>query len=463
MRRKTIVEIVEGSKETRTISANKNGQLVELDVRGITLNFIFSSDRWHKGNMVLLHDPKTGLFGWHISINSLTSSAEGEIEFLLRNIYIYITPEKMVWFKLIGPFGLIRSQDFIQRSPSLELVQKQWILTLENDIIENGSLYREHFAKDWYGLGIYEYLSFWFEHRRNRHYVERVEKINISHVMYEHSQWTITLESSDQKQTFVQLDDHYNIVGMSGHGVFKNAENQNLAKLAQITIDVLKDSKKERSLKAGRNVHHIRPDGEATIREISINYRFNGNNWKIGHLILLHHFDILGWYFASSESFTKIISNNQERIEYFLANSHIFFFKEKLIYFLISHSTNEILYQEFFDKYRAMDDAFRDLLVFLKKQFLEVQPENFLKWYRRIPLEKYLSRQFFQSDDNNVAIDSNIKITRVTHQNAQWKLKLKSTVETEPIVHEHATFILDENYNVIEVLGDAVKGQKTET
>jgi hypothetical protein len=321
------IKIVEGSEETTTISANKNGQPVDIDVQGVTLNFGFPSGQWQKGNMVLLHDPETGLFGWYILIKSFTS-ARGLMNFLLGDIYVYITPEKMVWFELIGSFGLIRSQDFTQRSPNLELVQKQWILTLENDITENGSLYREHFAKDWYGLGIYEYLSFWFDHRKNRRCIERVEKINISHVVYEHSKWTITLESSDQKQTFVQLDDHYNIVGMSGHGVFKNAVNQNLTKLAQIIIDVLEDSKKEQSLKAGQHFHNLPYDKEATIRGISINYCFSGGHREIGHLILLHYFDVLGWYFASSDSFIKTISNNQERMEYFLANSYIFFPKK---------------------------------------------------------------------------------------------------------------------------------------
>lgn len=101
-----------------------------------------------------------------------------------------------------------------------------------------------------------------------------------------------------------------------------------------------------------------------------------------------------------------------------------------------------------------MDHGFQDLLFLLKKQFLEIESVNFFKWYQKIPLEKYLSHQFFQSDEKNMAIDSNIKIIQVTNQNAQWRLELESTNEAEFTVYKSA-LILDENYNVIEVLGDA--------
>ncbi|HID98928.1 MAG TPA: hypothetical protein EYP59_01395 [Thiotrichaceae bacterium] len=455
MKRKTLVKIVQ--EETKTIIANKNGQPVEILVQGIILNFGFPSGRWGKGNMVLLFEPKTGLFGQYISIGSPTS-AEGAIEFLLRDIYIYLTHQKMVWFKLIGRSTLIRSQDFTERSPTLEQAKERFILSLENEIIEGGSLYHREgfvFAKDWYFFGLSEYLSLWFEYRRVRHYIERVEKIKLIHVVYEHSQWTLTLESSDKKQTFVHLDEHYNIVAMSGHGVLKNAENQNLAQLAQISIEVLEDSKEEQSLKAGQNCHNILPDESATIRGISIDYRFNKGHLEHGHLILLHHSKVLGWYFGSSEEFTKTASNNQERIDYFLANSYIFFSKERLVYFLISHSRKEICCQECFEKYRVMDHGFPDVLLFLKKQFLEVKPHNFFDWYRRIPLEKYLGPQFFVRSEKNGVRESNVKISKVTNQNGLWQLELESTSEKEAIVHKYTTFILDENYNVIEVLGDA--------
>jgi hypothetical protein len=104
-----------------------------------------------------------------------------------------------------------------------------------------------------------------------------------------------------------------------------------------------------------------------------------------------------------------------------------------------------------------MDHGFPDLLLFLKKQFLEVKPDKFSDWYRRIPLENYLSRQFLDRSEK----EGKLKITKVTNQNAQWQLELESTSEKEAIVHKYATFILDENYNVIEVLGDTAKEQES--
>jgi len=322
-----------------------------------------------------------------------------------------------------------------------------------------------------HSIKLSQYLNFWYERRRKVRYRTEIIDIYLETVTFKNAQWTLTLknvEEEDDKRTFVQLDENYNLQKIWGHGIFKNVEYQNLMAPTKAVIHV-EDSEKKQKLE------HPMLKGKIEIEAMTINYRLPSGKSGSGTLTLwlyYHCRKLFGWYFFAHDDLPidKISdtpnpsgwqiseysnhSANKEKIERFLSKIYLLLLKEEKMVCFMPHFPSEIWCQEFTEEQPGLRDGRQDMCFFLENRLFEVEDQDFGKWYRRIPVEKYLSSQFFQSNEGGMVTEASVKISKATYQNAQWKLELESTMETKPIVHRHATFILDENYNVVEVLTD---------
>ena len=59
-----MIHPLKASEKTRAIQADKNGQWVDIQIQEVTINFQFISGNWWHGDMIMLYDFETGLFGW---------------------------------------------------------------------------------------------------------------------------------------------------------------------------------------------------------------------------------------------------------------------------------------------------------------------------------------------------------------------------------------------------------------
>ncbi len=470
------IEIVDNSEMNRTTLAHKNGQRVDLQVQGMTINFDYSPEKWGWGILLMFYDPNTGLLAWEFS-NVLTqrvsSISKTQCIFKFRTdrpYYIFVSNDKIVYFKVDTTGKIIDFQEFTERYATFSQAREKVLRILEEQI-ETTEL--SQVGKWHHSIDLRQYLNYWYARRRIVRWRKRIVDIYLETAIYENARWTLTLKSveeDDNKRTTVQLDDHYNLLKIWGHGVFKNAENQNLRAPTRTLIHVIEGSEEKK-----HELNHPILKGKIEIEAMTINYCLPTGKQGSGILFLWQHYHcrkLFGWYFlADDNKLREKVPDTQnpsgwqiskyskysdsQKIEPFLSQVYIFLLKEEKMVCFMPHFPSEIWCQEFTEEQPNLYEGFRDMCHLLENRLFELEDQDFGKWYRRIPVEKYLSRQFFQQDENNVVRETNVKISKVTYQNAKWQLKLESTSEKEPLVHKSALFILDEHYNVIKVLGDA--------
>jgi len=227
-RRHTIIHPLKASEKTRTIQADKNGQWVDIQIQEVIINFQFISGNWGHGDMIMLYDPETGLFGWRFYFSPFLGSEKVEVlapnkslENFLMGLYPCLLPNKMVYFKFNQNFPLvIEYREFSECYVTLEEGRTQLFHTLEK---ENKLGDIEYGRPDDYlnskeiCLGINKHVRLFFKKiRKNKEFVAR--KLKLAKVTYHHSQWTLTIENDENEQTFITLDENYNIVEVSGYG-----------------------------------------------------------------------------------------------------------------------------------------------------------------------------------------------------------------------------------------------------
>jgi len=212
-------------EETKTIQADKNGQDAEIQFQGMSVNFEFSDGSRNHINIMMLYDPKTGLFGWHFFILHRNQMAtpyktqyKAEFACLLENNSIYLTENKMVYFKYY-PCSQIDYKEFTERYASLEIGREKLLLFIQNNLEELD----KHSGHDWYSqinLILCKDVSFLFTTRKKKRgsgLVIPYKEIKLVNVTYQNAQWKLTLESADHKQTFLTLDENYQLIEVSGY------------------------------------------------------------------------------------------------------------------------------------------------------------------------------------------------------------------------------------------------------
>src|SRR5690348_16138474 len=92
------LQSIEGRIESSSMQVTKNGQPIQLDLQDMQVTMPFADSTWRKAEIILLHEPKTGLFWWTYQGLDPSQSSEGIAAFQSTSI-ICVTEEKIIVFK----------------------------------------------------------------------------------------------------------------------------------------------------------------------------------------------------------------------------------------------------------------------------------------------------------------------------------------------------------------------------
>ncbi|HID99149.1 MAG TPA: hypothetical protein EYP59_02525 [Thiotrichaceae bacterium] len=227
----SLVQIVNTS-EISTLKANKKGQWIEILFQGITLNFCLPNGKWKNTDIVMFYDPQTRLFNWYQAsvrswylsppgIDQLTALPyiESTISRYLENSYLYLTDNKMLYFKY-NPWGHIGYKESTTHYQNLETGCEKTLLFIQENLRE----LEKYSSRPWNSsieLVLAKDVSPLFTIRRKKRGSSMVipyKEIKLVEVSYQNAQWKLTLESADHKQTFLTLDENYQLIEVSGYG-----------------------------------------------------------------------------------------------------------------------------------------------------------------------------------------------------------------------------------------------------
>src|SRR6185503_753867 len=89
---------LEGRIQSSSMQVKKNGQPVQLDLQDMQVTMPFADGTSGKAEIILLHEPRSGLFWWTYQALDPTQSSEGVAAFQSTSV-ICVTEEKIVVFK----------------------------------------------------------------------------------------------------------------------------------------------------------------------------------------------------------------------------------------------------------------------------------------------------------------------------------------------------------------------------
>ncbi len=230
----SLVQIVAHSEVT-TLKAKKNGQWIEILLQGITINVYPPDGKWKNTDIVMFYDPETGLFNWYqscvrlwyLSSPSLDEFTgipyiKGTISRYLEKSYLYLTDDKMVYFDYDPP-GHIEYKNSTTHYMNLETGREKTLLFIQNHLNKLEGYPRSPWSS-LIELIITKDVSPLFTIRRKKRGSRLVipyKEIKLVDVSYQNAQWKLTLESADHKQTFLTLDENYQLIEVSGYGAME--------------------------------------------------------------------------------------------------------------------------------------------------------------------------------------------------------------------------------------------------
>jgi len=149
-----------------------------------------------------------------------------------------------------------------------------------------------------HSIKLSQYLNYWYDRRKIVRWRTKIIDIYLETATFKNAQWTLTLkniEPEDDKRTFVQLDENYNLQKIWGHGIFKNVEHQNLMAPTRTVIHV-EDLEEEQKLK------HPMAKGTIEIEAMTINYCLPSGKSGSGTLTLWLYNRYINLHFAPTQN-----------------------------------------------------------------------------------------------------------------------------------------------------------------
>jgi hypothetical protein len=147
---------------------------------------------------------------------------EGTISRYLENSYLYLTNHKMLYFKY-SPWGHIAYKESTIHHNNLETGREKTLLFIQENLNE----LEKYPGRPWHSsieLILAKDVSPLFTIRRKKRGSRMVipyKEIKLVEVTYQNAHWKLTLESADHKQTFLALDDNYQLIEVSGYGAME--------------------------------------------------------------------------------------------------------------------------------------------------------------------------------------------------------------------------------------------------
>ena len=102
------LQTVEGALQSKSIQVTKDGQRVQAELQNVQLTIPFPNGKIGQADIVMLHEPQSGLFWWRYQAIEPGHFASTWAEDFLSSYKVYITEDKIVVFTFSRPFVWVR-------------------------------------------------------------------------------------------------------------------------------------------------------------------------------------------------------------------------------------------------------------------------------------------------------------------------------------------------------------------
>jgi len=235
MSRRPFVQIVKDSEVTRIIQLNQGEQLFEIQIQVFLVDLYFPKDIVGCSRLLLSYEFENGWFGWSLAkldksdkkcdaIKKFSStrkkiiSGETVIDDFLKETYFYVSNSKMVYFILIAP-TCIYFKEFTQCYCTFAQGIQMLLTHFEEqfDNIKEGR-YINQPKKIPIGGEVDRRFFYRPTGRKGRNIFGEFVGAQITDVTYHNSLWQIQLESTENRQTTLILDEHFKLLNVLGDG-----------------------------------------------------------------------------------------------------------------------------------------------------------------------------------------------------------------------------------------------------
>lgn len=196
-------QCIEGRIQSSSMQVMKNGQPVQLDLQDIHVTKLASESKSGKAEVILLHEPRSGLFWWTYQMLDPTQSSEGIAAFQSTFI-ICITEAKIVVFNFSKPFVWVREST--EHYSTIEEGRNGVLATLKKTSkeIESGSV-------EWFrGTNVAKAVGNDFLNLKGS--ASPFPGPKLREVIRKNGQWHLTLDGPNKDSAEVVLGEDYQLI-----------------------------------------------------------------------------------------------------------------------------------------------------------------------------------------------------------------------------------------------------------
>ena len=194
---------LEGRIQSSSMQVKKNGQPVQLDLQDMQVTMPFADGTSGKAEIILLHEPRSGLFWWTYQALDPTQSSEGVAAFQSTSV-ICVTEEKIVVFKFRKPFVWVREST--EHYPTIDEGRNSVLATLKKTSkeIETGSV-------EWFrGTNVAKAVGYDFLHLKGN--ASPFPGPKLKEVSRKNGQWHLTLDGPNKDSAELVLGEDYQLI-----------------------------------------------------------------------------------------------------------------------------------------------------------------------------------------------------------------------------------------------------------
>src|SRR6185295_7702161 len=194
---------IEGRIRSSSMQVMKNDQPVQLDLQEMQVTIPFADSKSGKAEIVILHEPRSGLFWWGYQTLDASQSGEGSATFQSPSI-VCVTEEKIVVFKFSRPFVWVREST--EHYPTIDEGRNRVLATLKkiSKEIETGSV-------EWFrGINVTKAVGVDFFHLKGS--ASPFPGPKLKEAIRKNGQWHLTLDGPNKDSAELVLGEDYQLI-----------------------------------------------------------------------------------------------------------------------------------------------------------------------------------------------------------------------------------------------------------
>ncbi len=200
----TELQTVEGALQSKSIQVTKDGQRVQAELQNVQLTIPFPNGKIGQADIVMLHEPQSGLFWWRYQAIEPGHFASTWAEDFLSSYKVYITEDKIVVFTFSRPFVWVRESS--EHCSTLAEGQASVLATLKNKSreIQSGTIVWFH------GVNVAKALGPSFLILKGS--ASPFPEPKIREISKRDGEWRIILDGPNKDAAEVVMSDDYQVV-----------------------------------------------------------------------------------------------------------------------------------------------------------------------------------------------------------------------------------------------------------